>query len=251
MLPNTKSDTPEVLLHESGSPAQSLMILESIKIFQNFQRSNLAWSKKYKLLQSSSTQTCWALQVKGHRSKVNKVVKVPPVPNMALWLAKVGWDRDSKSHWCLHLWKVRRLSLHRTDTKLKHVEKYCRSWWKVKLDLAMRTVELPWWKFPHLTIPKSMIHLVKVWPRNCKPYHKVRKLIRQKLTRTWLKFWQQNGESLTFLSPLHQLAIQLWLKKLWTAPTAIVWKSQTKHDWQSACSCFAGTFKLETCVQSK
>ena len=49
----------------------------SIKALQNFQKVKPCMIEKYKPLQSSSAQKCWAFKANGHWSKVNKAVKVP------------------------------------------------------------------------------------------------------------------------------------------------------------------------------
>ena len=142
--------------------------------------------EKYKPLQSSSTQKCWAFKANGHRSKVNKVVKVPTVPYVALWLAKVGWDPESKSHWCLHLWKVHRFSLHLTDTKLEPAENYGRPWWKVKIELSTPKVEVRGWESRTWPFRSLWYTSRQSMTENLKPYRKVRKLC---WNHSWTKAW--------------------------------------------------------------
>ena len=153
----------------ASSTCKSAHDLGLLKLLQNFQKVKPCMIEKYKPLQSSSAQKCWAFKANWLWSKVNKVVKVP-------LCSERGLNPKSKSHWCLHLWKVHRFSLHLTDTKLEHAENYCRPWWKVKIELSIRKVEVRGWKSRTWPFRSLWYTSRQSMTENLKPYRKVRKL---------------------------------------------------------------------------
>ena len=119
---------------------------------------------------------------RGIDPKMHKVVKVPSVPNMAIWLVKVTWHPEPQSNGPLQQVKVHICLLNSADGKLKH---------EMKVELSIGEIKVSGVNFPLLAIQKCSVHLIKARSRHSKPNQKVRKFLRNILdAKVAVQKWQ-------------------------------------------------------------
>ena len=99
--------------------AKVLMVSESTKVFQNFQNVRPCMIEKYKPCKVASPKSVELSKRMGIDPKWTKKSSQSTTCSKYGLVTHKSWlGPESKSHWCLHLGKVHRLSLRLRDTKL-------------------------------------------------------------------------------------------------------------------------------------